>query len=488
MTTADKRKPDFDVRGAVDQGRRFFEQGLWDVDLVGLSTIHALGLKVTRVFILAGRGLVQHDCLTRASALTYITVLSLVPLLAFAFSMAKGFGAYERLVETVITPFLDQLAAAPSDLLAPTAGAQGVRTAVESVLSFVGNTSFANLGLMGLAALIVAALKLMTTTEQAFNTIWGVPRARPMIRKVADYVTVLAVTPILLLVATTVTVSLQSNAFTSFLTTTLGLGAVVQLLSRLLTLTIAWLGFALLYMIMPNTRVPFVSALVGGIVGGAVWQIVQVLHIQFQIGVANYNAIYAGFAAFPLFLVWIYMNWVAVLLGGVVAWAHQTFPAYRDSRRSQMTSLADREIVALRAAVFIATSFAEGRGPAQTSAVAAYCGITPAEFQDVAQPLVSTGLMALTSAGPAHGLLPARSLSEIRVEHVLQALRGQRHDSNAEGDVVSRTLRRLREAVSSAPDNLTLQELVGSQMPDDRLGSPAPPHPVRPPHGSQAPS
>ena len=452
----------------IDRAHRFFEQGQWAVDLGGLSTFRALGVKATRVLSLAWHGMVSNDCLTRASALTYITVLSLVPLLAFAFSMAKGFGAYERLMETTITPFLEEMA--PVAAGSPTGlqvdeGAQQIRAVVEGLLDFVANTNFANLGLVGLIFLMFTSLRLMTTVETTFNAIWGLHQARPLMRKVTDFTALVVVTPILLLVATTVTLSLQSNALTEFMTNSLNLGFVVRSLSRLIPVVMVWLGFTFLYMVMPNTRVPFVSALVGGVVGGTIWQIVQVLHVTFQIGVASYNAIYAGFAAFPLFLVWVYMNWVAMLLGGLVAWAHQTEPAYRAQKRAQATTLADREFLALRALAFIATEFAQNRGLASTDAVAAHCGVPPGVLQDVVRPLVEAGLIAQTSNEESQGFLPARRLSEIRVDDVLRALRGRRHDGLEDGDRMSQALERLQAAVASSHENVTMDELIDRSTP-----------------------
>lgn len=461
MPNKGRRKVEFSIQEMLDGAHRFFDQRQWDIEVGGLSTVRALGIKVTRVLSLAWSGLVQNDCLTRASALTYITVLSLVPLLAFVFAMAKGFGAYEILVETTITPFLDQMAPPPAPGVAATAGgAQEIRTVVEGLLDFAGNTNFTNLGLIGLVMVIVAAIRLMTTIEGVFNLIWGLKQARPIMRKVTDFVALLVITPILMLVATTVTVSLQSNAVTEFLTTELGLGLGVQLLSRLVPLVMVWLSFALLYMIMPNTRVPFAAALLGGVVGGTIWQIVQVLHIEFQIGVANYNAIYAGFAAFPLFLVWVYMNWVGVLLGALVAWAYQSEPAYRERRRVQATSPRDREVVALRGLVHIATAFSEGKGATETRDVAAHCGVPPGVLQGAFKELVEAGLLAHTDDGEAQGFLPARPLREIRINSILQALRGTRHQPADETDTVSELIDRLESIVESSPDNLTIEELV----------------------------
>ncbi len=457
--TTGKERVENAIQLLIDRAHHFFGRTQWDIDLAGLPAFRAIAVRLTRILSLAWQGMVQNDCLTRASALTYVTVLSLVPLLAFAFSVAKGLGAYEYLRINTINPALDQLAPAVAEG-AQAIGAQDVRAAIENVLGFVERTNFANLGLVGLAFLILAALKLMTNIESAFNVIWGVQQARSAIRKVTDFVALVVVTPILLLVATAVVAALQNNAVTTFLSETLQLGSVVQVLFKLLTLVAVWFGFCFLYMIMPNTRVPFVSAILGGIVAGTIWQVVQVLHVQLQVGVANYNAIYAGFAALPIFLVWVYMNWVAVLLGGLVAWAHQAEPAYREHKRMRLTSPADRELVALRALAWIAASFTESRGAVPVGTVASRNNVPPGVLQEILQPLVAHGLIARTDDGAAPAFLPSRPLEEITIHDALRALRGRLDDSFDASDGVSQTLERLHASLATSPHNLTLRQLV----------------------------
>ncbi len=460
--TTGKERVENAIQHLIERAHHFFDRRQWDIDLAGLSTFRALGVRLTRILSLAWQGMVQNDCLTRASALTYVTVLSLVPLLAFGFSVAKGLGAYDYLKTNAIDPALERLVPTAA-AGAQAAGAQNVRVAIENVLGFVEQTNFANLGLVGLAFLILAALKLMTNIESAFNAIWGVQQARSAIRKVTDFVALVVVTPILLLVATAVVAALQNNAVTTFLSDTLQLGSVVQALFTLLTLVTVWFGFCFLYMIMPNTRVPFVSAILGGVVAGTIWQVIQVLHVQLQVGVANYNAIYAGFAALPIFLVWVYMNWVAVLLGGLVAWAHQAEPAYREHKRMRLTSLADRELVAVRALSWIAASFTDSRGAVPVSTVASRSNVPPGVLQDILQPLVTHGLLARTDNDATPGFLPARPLDDITIHDVLSALRGTIDTSLEASDGVSQTLEHLHDSLQTSAHNLTLRQLVDTQ-------------------------
>jgi membrane protein len=453
---------DVGIQSLIDRAQRFFDQDLWDIEIGGLPTFRAMGVKATRILSLAWQGMVQTEATTRASALTYISVLSLVPFLALAFSVAKGFGAYEYLVEHTINPALDQIApiamAGVGEVNGEGAAIQ-IRDVAEGVLDFVANTNFANLGLLGFSFLLVASLKLMTQIESSFNAIWGVARARTLVRKIADFVALVVVTPILMVFATMVAAAARHNMVTDYLENTLGVGPLVQFLFSFVPPLTLGLGFCFLYMIMPNTRVRFVSAAVGGLVAGFLWQGIQILHVTFQLGVAKYNAIYAGFAAVPIFLVWMYMSWVAVLLGALIAWAHQAEPAYRENKKMRPVSLADRELVALQALTLIGESFLHGRRDATVGSVAAHCNVAPSVLREVLQPLVDACVVAVTDDDDA-GLLPARPLADIRVLDVLRALRGERRESFEGIDDVSGVLEELRTEAQRSPNNLTMRELI----------------------------
>ncbi|MFG0316215.1 MAG: YihY/virulence factor BrkB family protein, partial [Planctomycetota bacterium JB042] len=372
--------------------KNFLGRDVWDTELVGLPTFRAIGVRSARIAYLAVRGLMKNECLNQASGLTYITVLSLVPTIALAASVAKGFGAWDHLLDTTVEPFLESFfggdvevpgegeaegaaagdAANESEDPPETTGAESgespveiddsipaeekieLRVAIEKILDFVEKTNFQRLGIFGLAFVLFTVIKLLTSIENVLNRIWGVDRPRSFVRKVTDYVALVVVTPILLITSTAATGALQSNAFVEYLSDDLRLGPVLTLGFKLLPLLSLWLGFGFLYMALPNTRVKVLSALIGGILGGTLWQVFQVLHVEFQVGVARYNEIYAGFAAFPIFLVWIYMSWVIVLLGAQLAWAHQAEPEYRELMRDVPSTVADREQLAVHAVVAIA--------------------------------------------------------------------------------------------------------------------------------------
>lgn len=482
--------------------KNFLGRDVWDTELVGLPTFRAIGVRSARIVYLAVRGLMKNECLNQASGLTYITVLSLVPTIALAASVAKGFGAWDHLLDTTVEPFLESFvggdvevpgegeapaeeegaseggAASGAEERGATSGAESgeasvelddsvppekkleLRVAIEQILDFVEDTDFRKLGAFGLAFVLFTVIKLLTSIENVLNRIWGVEQARSFVRKVTDYVALVVVTPILLITSTAATGALQSNAFVEYLADDLRLGPVLTLGFKVLPLLSLWLGFGFLYMALPNTRVKILSALIGGILGGTLWQLFQILHVEFQVGVARYNEIYAGFAAFPIFLVWIYMSWVIVLLGAQLAWAHQAEPEYRELMRDVPSTVADREQLAVHAVVAIARAFHRGAGVLSTASLAARFSVPPRAIGQALSPLVDRGVLALVDQGD--GYVPARELEKIRLQDVLDAVRGLGPDRPRLDDdpAVDKALTALRADVTGSDHNVPLSVLA----------------------------
>jgi len=417
----------------IDPVREFFSKDVWSIELVGLPTFRKALYKLTRVLFLAVRGVVENRCLFRASALTYVTVLSLVPLLAFAFSVAKGLGAYDTLVGQTILPFLDETfgelpaAEASSAEASSGAAAHDLRQGIDQVLSFVETTDVGSLGFFGLAFLLYTVVKLLSSIEQSFNEIWGVQQSRSLVRKLSDYLSIVIIVPIFLVTATGITTAAQSGTVHEILAEKLGLGPVIEFAMRFSSLVAMWAGFTFIFLFMPNTRVRIRSALIGGVVGGTLWHIAQILHVKFQVGMANYNAIYSGFAAIPIFMIWIFVSWVTVLLGAEFAYAHQNEPAYRQIARARQHNHAFKELLALRALARIAANFLAGRSALKISGIATTLGVPERSLEQIFATLRDAKILAM-SEDKATGeltILPERDLGSVRIKDVLDALKGR---------------------------------------------------------------
>jgi membrane protein len=450
------------VEGPTQRISRFLSQDLWRVDLDSLGWPRRPVYGLLRIFHLAIRGFFQNRATFTASALTLISVLSLVPMLAFAFSLLKGMGAYERLRRDVIQPALDAQLGVDKNL---PESALSLRSAVEGMLDLVSNTNVSSLGLVGLAVVILAVIRMLGNVEMAFNTIWGVARARSVFRKVADYLTIAIVSPFLVLVAVTLTSGTRHSQFVKLLEQQPLLGSLVDSFFGLAPLVAVWLGFTLLYITLPNVQPRLPSALLGGLVGSALFQLTQIAHIKFQMGVAHYNAIYSSFAAFPIFLVWIYLSWVTVMIGAEFAHAHEATGGHRDLILRRAAGDAREDVVALQVMLRIGRAF---RGHAESwsrSALALDLDVSGAQLDRILGTLEAADLIAPTvSTKGGVSYLPARDLTQIHLSDVVIALR-HRDEGTSDPDVTAEEVRSLEELyaeIQAAKGNRSIAELLDS--------------------------
>lgn len=430
-----------------------------------MPTFSRLAYRLSRIIFLTTKGTEENRLFMRAGSLTFITVLSIVPLFAFAFSVAKGFGAYETLQAEVIQPFLDRTLPVQET----EEGGTQVREGIETVFSVVEGTRVSSLGTFGLIILLYTVLKLLSSIEQTFNDIWGVRRARTLVRKIADYLSICVVVPILLLTATAVSAAVRSDQALVFVREKLGLGALVEVYAKSSSLIAVWVGFTFVFLFMPNTRVRIRSALLGGIIGGTLWQLAQLLHVRFQVGVANYNAIYSTFAALPIFLFWLYMSWCTVLLGAQFAFAHQNEPMYRQLRMAKEQDGSSREGLAMRVMMRVARRFLDSSPPQGIQGLSSELDVPESLLEDVLTPLVARGLLVRGEEGSEdQGILLARDPGTITALDVLDAIAHRLGAPLVAGvadqDVaLADWLKQLEQERTELPSNRTLRDFIADQ-------------------------
>ena len=317
------------IQGLIERVHHFLNRELWDIELAGLPALRAVGVRAARILSLAWQGMVQSDCLTRASALTYISVLSLVPLLAFGFSVAKGFGAYEYLVQQVVEPALDQLAPATADGVAQVGEAKiQLRDAAEDVLDFVNRTNFATLGLVGLTILLFTSLKLMTQIEATFNVIWGVEKQAlrrgpvwTMVKRLLTFAAVLGVGLLLLLsmLASALIAGFAQRLSESFPAP----GLVLQVFAFVAFLVVLTPIIALLFKVLPQTSVRWRDLWLGSALTALLFSIGK-LGIGLYLGLSASSSAFGAAGAFVVLLLWIYYSALILLFGAEFTWFYAT--------------------------------------------------------------------------------------------------------------------------------------------------------------------
>jgi len=452
----------------------------WQRERLSAGGLRGRAWRLARIGWLAGRGVLRDNCLLRAQALTYITVLSLVPLLALTFAIAKGLDFYTVLIHDVTVPFLDRTFGAlpePGAGVADPESGLAMRVAIEQVLVFVEGTKFSALGVVGLIALLYTGLKLLGAVEQAFNDIWDAPRPRTLMRKVTDYLAMVVVTPILLFAATALTTAAHRSEVAAFLRDSAGMGVVLDIALRLAPLVALWASFTFLYIAMPNANTKLSSAALGGFVAGVLWQGALLLHIQFQVGVAGYSAIYASFAALPIFLVWVNVSWIIVLLGAELCFAHQSEPSYAEAPSAKPSDPALWITAGLRAVLRISTDFTAARPPRTSTAIAEDLALPEPRVGGSLALLEHAGILAVADHEGQSCWIPARDPATVRVKDVLDALRrvGPPVDlaPRTNSDIIAdRMLAGLEGELAASDYNRTLRDLALEVLATPELAEP----------------
>ena len=346
------------IRTAAAGARVFLVTGLWQLNLEDLPRWKIPLVKIARAVMIALFKFFKDQCLLHASALTLITLLSIVPLFAVIFGVAQGFGL-EALLKKQLLKHL-----------------AGQEQAMESILAFshrlLENTQGEVMAGVGLLLMFLSAIKVLGFLESAFNVIWEVNQARSWWRMLSDYLAVMVFGPTLLIVSGSATVFILTQVDAA--TTRFDIGGWLTPLAlagfRLTPLILIWALFTLLLLVMPNTRVSFKSALAGGVIGGSLFFVIQSSYIAVQVGVAKFNAIYGSFAAVPLFIVWVQTSWILLLIGAELCFAFDNAGTFCRATGCPDLSPGERKLLVLRIARQVIQNFAAGLEPLTIAEIA----------------------------------------------------------------------------------------------------------------------
>ena len=272
------------------------------------------------------KGLKEDLLVLRASSLTYITLISIVPILAVSFSMLKGFGLFTKLE----TEIFKNIALLPDESKAQ------ITEFVVKAFKIIEQADYRALGSIGLIIALLAVIKLLGSIEHSFNDIWGIKEHRSFMRKFSDYISTVIVIPILFLASVTVTGALKSNGLVDyFMESWPELASLYLWALGFLGHFFIYSAFTLLYLFLPNTKVKLWPALVGGFTAGVVWEVVLWIFITFQINASSTSAIYGTFVAVPIFLAFTYSNWLVILFGAEVTFAMQHWKTFELSSSNE---------------------------------------------------------------------------------------------------------------------------------------------------------
>ena len=425
---------------------------IWEGELRALPTPKRQLIRMLRLLFVLVRDLATGELNLRAMSMVYTTLLSVVPLLAFSFSVLKGFGVTNQL-EPLLYRFMEPL------------GPKGIEAA-EHIIGFVANMKVGVLGGVGLGLLIYTVLSLLQKIEGSFNYVWRIERLRSFGQRFSNYLSVVLVGPLLVFSAVAITASVMNNRLVQWLVSVEPFGTLFLESSRLLPYLLIVCAFTFVYMFIPNTRVKLHAAAIGGLVAGFLWQTTGWAFAAFIASSSNYAAIYSGFAILVLLLIWLYINWLVLLLGAQIAFYIQN-PQYLTRTRVRLV-LSNRlkERLALIVMYQVADHHHRNLAPWTVNAMADELEIPIAPLERLVMCLIAQGYLTETNAeSPA--LVPARDIATITLSGLLddvreadesRFLRKQRLAALAPVDAVMERIHVAREA---ALDGMTLRDLLG---------------------------
>ncbi len=302
---------------------------------------------------------------------------------------------------------------------------------MDTINGFINNTNSSTLGLTGMALLIFAAISMLASIESTFNDIWGVTHGRTWFARVVQYWAVITLGPVLLIVAAGLASGKHFRTLQHLLEHLPGVGAP---LFHLLPIVVLSLAFTLFYRLMPNTRVRWGAALIGGIVGGILWHANSILSVLYVSRWVTNSKIYGSLAAIPVFMVGLYFSWLILLLGAQVAYSFQNRVAYLQDKQADNVNQRGREFIALRLMECVGQRFHKALPPAGVPELAEALAVPTRLIQQIIEPLRSARLV-VEVAGDDTGFSPARPLETINCHDILLALRaGQGQELSTRDD------------------------------------------------------
>jgi len=394
---------------------QFIKTEVWLLKTSQYHPVLGFLIRQLRIILIAIKGFRDHRIQLRASALTFYSLLSIVPVAAMVFGIAEGFGFKVRLENE-----LNKMISEREEM------AEVLKYVLEFANSMLENINGGIIAGVGLLFLFWSVMKLLGNIENSFNVIWQIRKPRAFARKFADYLSMMLIAPILFFLSSTITVYLSNMAGSeSIIGENLG-PLPLNLSGRVkpMPYILIFLLFTILYVIMPNTKVQFKYALNAGLIAGIIFQITQFVYIYFQVGVGRYGAIYGSFVALPLFLIWLQLSWLIVLLGAEMSFAYQNLDKYEFETEALRISHRNRQLLTQLLMHAIVKKFQTGEKPNTSSQLSQELGIPLRLVRDILYDLLEARLLveAATESPRENGYVPALDINKIDIGLLFERL------------------------------------------------------------------
>jgi membrane protein len=438
----------------IIQKGRYLNDLIWRTSLSDISRGRSFLYRQLRIIVLAARGFMNDRVQLRASALTLYTMLCIVPFAAIAFGIAKGFALDQKLQEVFAKEFQSQ----PEVLNWITTQATGAIQATRG--GYIAG--------IGIIILIWSVMSLLDQIEDSFNHIWQIDSSRPWYRKFTDYLAIMLIAPVFLILSSSITVFVNQE-LTNFIARSSILDffkPIVGFLIKFSPYLLTWIALTALFLILPNTKVKLMPAIISGIVAGTILQILQWLYIDLQFGITKLSAIYGSFAAIPLFIIWVQSSWIVLLLGAELSFANQNVSRYEFESEALNVSLFQKRALVLMILNLIVRNFFAGEKPVSSEYISKNLKIPVRLVRDILQDLHNAELVSVIHENEHEERLyqPSMDINKMSVSFVMNRLdkKGTEHQifaKTAEFNKVASMLEKFGDLISKSDSNILIKDL-----------------------------
>lgn len=388
-------------------------------------------------------GFIKDDCFTKAALLTFYTLLSIVPILAVTFGIAKGFG-FENYLQSVIESSIEQ------------------ENIADKLIIYAKNALHqANGGIIasaGLLFLLWTSHQLLSKIEQSLNEIWGVKSQRSFVRQFSDYLAIIVLCPVFFVISSSFSIyaSSQVQEISKQFEIVKVVSPLILFLLKFMAFVLNWLLFTFIYLFLPNTAIKWRFALFGGIIGGSLYQIIGWAYFHFQFGVSSYSTIYGSLAALPLFLIWLNLSWQVFLFGAEIAYHFEI-----TSTTGGIQQMISRKHLGLMLCSHCSSLFLQGKEPEDMSTIAKKIAADETLLRSIGMDLFEAGILAMDQEGR---FLPAKNPAELKMKTVFDALEKDTDKcpvgSNQYTETFENILSQYEESMLHQEENLSLTSII----------------------------
>lgn len=441
------------VTWALEKLKRI-NDAIWHTPITEISKGRVFLFKQLRIIVVAARGFSKDKVQLQASALTFYTLLSLIPIAAIAFAIAKGFGLDQDLSDIITKDFKTY--------------EQVLNPILEKARGAIEQTRGGYMAGVGVIVLFWSVMSLLTHIESSFNHIWQIRSSRQWYRKFTDYITIMLIAPVFIILSSSITIFISTNLadYMSNAPILEFFKPIVSFLVKFAPFFLTWFVLTVLFIIMPNAKVKLGPAIISGIISGTILQFLQWLYLDLQFGILKLSAIYGSFAFFPLFILWLQSSWIVVLLGAEISFANQNVSRYEFESESLNISSYHKRALTLMIMQMIIRNFAIGEKPIGAEFISQTLKIPVRLSRDILQDLTSVNLVSVIHVNEQKERLyqPALDINKLTISFVFSRLDKKGNDNitaskNKDFEKIILILEKFDRLIAKSDSNVLIKDL-----------------------------